>query len=175
MTTILGMSTATYTLIHVLISLVAIASGFVVMYGLLSGKRLDGMTALFLTTTVLTSVTGFGFPFDHLTPANKVGIISLVVLAIAIIARYALRLAGGWRRTYVISAAIALYLNTFVLVVQSFEKVPALKALAPTQKEAPFVVAQLLVMALFVVLTIFAVKRFRGGPVTAVRSAGKAA
>ena len=173
---ILGMSTATYTLIHVLISLVGIGSGLVVMYGLLGGKRLDRWTALFLTTTVLTSVTGFGFPFgDHLSPANKVGIISLVVLAIAIIARYPLHLAGGWRRTYVISAAIALYLNTFVLVVQSFEKVPALKALAPTQKEAPFVVAQLLVMALFVVLTIFAVKRFRGEPVTAVRSAGRAA
>ena len=173
---ILGMSTATYTLIHVLISLVGIGSGLAVMYGLLGGKRLDRWTALFLTTTVLTSVTGFGFPFgDHLSPANKVGIISLVVLAIAIVARYALHLAGGWRRTYVISAAIALYLNTFVLVVQSFEKVPALKALAPTQKEAPFVVAQLLVMALFVVITIFAVKRFRGGTVTAVRSAGKAA
>src|SRR6266568_1815056 len=132
---ILGMSTATYTLIHVLISLIAIASGFVVMYGLLGGKRLDRMTALFLTTTVLTSVTGFGFPMgDHLSPANKLGIISLVVLAIAVVARYPLHLGGGWRRTYVISAAMALYLNTFVLVVQSFEKVPALKAMAPTQK-----------------------------------------
>ena len=170
------MSTATYTLIHVWISLVGIGSGLVVMYGLLGGKRLDRWTALFLTTTVLTSVTGFGFPFgDHLSPANKVGIISLVMLAIAFVARYPFHLAGGWRRTYVISAAIALYLNTFVLVVQSFEKVPALKALAPTQKETPFVVAQLLVMVLFVVLTIFAVKRFRDGPVTAVRSAGKAA
>jgi hypothetical protein len=175
MTTILGMSTATYTLIHVLISLAGIGSGLVVMYGLLGGNRLDRWTALFLTTTVLTSVTGFGFPFDHLTPANKVGIISLTVLAVAIIARYPLHLAGGWRRTYVISAAIALYLNTFVLVVQSFEKVPALKALAPTQKEPPFVAAQLVVMALFVVLTIFAVKRFRGGPVPAVRPTGKAA
>ena len=153
---ILGMTTATYTLIHVLISLVGIGTGFVVMYGLLGWKAFDRWTALFLTTTVLTSVTGFGFPFDHLTPANKVGIISLVVLAIAIVARYALHLAGAWRRTYVISAAIALYLNTFVLVVQSFEKVPALKAMAPTQKEPPFLVAQLAVLALFVVLTIFA-------------------
>ncbi len=176
MTTILGMSTATYTLIHELISLVGIASGFVVVYGLLGGKRLDRWTAIFLTTTVLTSVTGFGFPIgDHLSPANKVGIISLVVLAIAIVARYPLHLAAGWRRTYVISAAIALYLNTFVLVVQSFEKVPALKALAPTQKEAPFVVAQLVVMAIFVVLTIFAVKRFRNQPVAVSSSAGKAA
>jgi len=159
---ILGMTTATYTL--VLISLVGIGTGFVVMYGLLGWKAFDRWTALFLTTTVLTSVTGFGFPFDHLTPANKVGIISLAVLAIAIVARYALHLAGAWRRTYVISAAIALYLNTFVLVVQSFEKVPALKAMAPTQKEPPFLVAQLAVLALFVVLTIFAAKRFRSDP-----------
>src|SRR5947209_11010069 len=102
------MTTATYTLVHALISLVGIGSGIVVMYGLLGGKPLDRWTALFLTTTVLTSVTGFGFPFDHLTPANKLGIISFVVLAIAIVARYALHLAGAWRRTYVISAAIAL-------------------------------------------------------------------
>jgi hypothetical protein len=173
--TILGMPAATYTLIHVLISLVGIASGLVVMYGLIGGKRLDRMTALFLTTTVLTSVTGFGFPIDHVTPGIKLGIISLVVLAIAIVARYALHLAGSWRRTYVISAAIALYLNVFVLVVQSFEKVPALRALAPTQKKAPFVAAQLVVMAIFVVLTIYAVKRFRSEPVPAVRPTGKAA
>jgi hypothetical protein len=173
---ILGMSTATYTLIHVLISLIAIASGFVVMYGLVRGKRLDRMTALFLTTTVLTSVTGFGFPIgDHLSPANKLGIISLVVLAIAVVARYPLHLAGGWRRTYVISAAMALYLNSFVLVVQSFEKVPVLKALAPTQKEPPFAIAQGTVLVAFIVLTIFAVTRFRSGPVVAVRNTGKAA
>ena len=173
---ILGMSTATYTLIHVLISLIAIASGFVVMYGLLGGKRLDRMTALFLTTTVLTSVTGFGFPTgDHLSPANKLGIISLVVLAIAVVARYALHLAGSWRRTYVISAAMALYLNTFVLVVQSFEKVPALKALAPTQKEPPFTIAQGTVLVAFIVLTIFAVKGFRNPQVAVSKSASKAA
>jgi len=173
---ILGMSTATYTLIHVLISLIAISSGFVVMYGLLGGKRLDRMTALFLTTTVLTSVTGFGFPMgDHLSPANKLGIISLVVLAIAVVARYPLHLAGGWRRTYVISAAIALYLNTFVLVVQSFEKVPALKALAPTQKEPPFAIAQGTVLVAFIVLTIFAVKGFRNPQVAVSKSASKAA
>jgi hypothetical protein len=173
---ILGMSTATYTLIHVLISLIAIASGFVLMYGLLRGKRLDGMTALFLATTVLTSVTGFGFPMgDHLSPANKLGIISMVVLAFAILARYPLHLAGGWRRTYVISAAMALYLNTFVLVVQSFEKVPALKALAPTQKEPPFAIAQGAVLVAFIALTVFAVKGFRSGPVAASKSTGKAA
>ncbi len=174
-TTIFGMTTATYTVIHVLISLIGIASGIVVMYGMLTGKRLDRWTALFLTTTILTSVTGFGFPFDHLLPSHKVGIISLVALAIAIVARYALHLTGAWRRTYVISTALALYLNVFVLVVQSFEKVPALKALAPTQKEPPFLVAQLVVLALFVVLTIFAAKRFRGEPVVVARSAGKAA
>src|SRR5229473_2338940 len=172
---ILGMTTATYTLIHVLISLVGIGSGAVVMYGLLGGKRLDRWTALFLATTVLTSVTGFGFPFDHLLPSHKVAIISLVALAIAIVARYPLHLAGTWRRTYVISAAIALYLNTFVLVVQSFEKVPALKALAPTQKEPPFAIAQGTVLVAFIVLTIFAVKGFRNPQVAVSKSASKAA
>src|ERR1700693_3488004 len=120
----LGMSLSTFTLVHVLISLVGIASGLVVLYGLLSAKRLDGWTSLFLITTVLTSVTGFGFPFDHLLPSHKVGIISLVLLAIAILARYALHMAGAWRWIYVVGAVIALYLNVFVLVVQSFEKVP---------------------------------------------------
>ena len=156
----LGMSLSTFTLVHVLISLVGIASGLVVLFGLLSGKRLDGWTALFLITTVLTSVTGFGFPFDHLLPSHKVGIISLVLLAIAILARYGLHMAGAWRWIYVVTAVMALYLNVFVLVVQGFEKVPALKALAPTQSEPPFLVAQLLVLALFIVLGIFAVKKF---------------
>jgi hypothetical protein len=172
--TILGMPAATYTLIHVLISLVGIASGLVVLYGMIGGKRLDGMTALFLTTTVLTSVTGFGFPNDHITPGIKVGILSLVVLAIAIVARYALHLAGGWRTTYVITAMIALYFNCFVLVVQSFEKISALKALAPTQKEPPFAIAQGVVLIAFIVLTIYAVKGFRRGTVATARP-GKAA
>jgi hypothetical protein len=158
---IFGMTTATFTLVHVVISLVGIGSGLVVMYGLLTAKRLNGWTALFLATTVATSVTGFGFPFDHLLPSHKVGIISLVVLAIAILARYPLHLAGAWRRIYVISAAIALYLNVFVLVVQAFEKVPALRAMAPKQNEPTFLVAQLLVVAIFVVQTIVAAKRFR--------------
>jgi hypothetical protein len=159
------MSLATFTLVHVLISLVGIVSGLLVFYGLLTGRRMDGGTALFLTTTVLTSATGYGFPFTHLLPSHLVGAISLVALAIAIFARYSRHLAGGWRKTYVISAAIALYLNVFVLVVQLFEKVPALHALAPTQKEPPFAIAQLLVMLLFIVLTVFAVKRFRAQPV----------
>jgi hypothetical protein len=162
---ILGMTTSTFTLIHVLLSLVGIGSGLIVMYGLLMAKRFDSGTALFLVTTVATSVTGFGFPFDHLLPSHKVGIISLVMLAIAIVARYALHMAGAWRGIYVVSAAIALYLNVFVLVVQAFEKVQALRALAPTQKEPPFLVAQLVVLALFVVLTILAAKRFRSAPV----------
>jgi glucose-6-phosphate-specific signal transduction histidine kinase len=169
---ILGMTTSTFTLLHVVITLIGIGLGFVVMYGLLTGKRLDGWTVLFLASTVATSVTGFAFPFEHLLPSHKVGMISLVVLAIAILARYAFHLAGAWRRIYVISAVVALYLNVFVLVVQSFLKVPALKALAPTQKEPPFLVAQLVVLALFVVLGIFAVKKFRNGPVhTAARAA----
>jgi hypothetical protein len=157
---ILGMTTSTYTLIHVAISLVGICSGFVVLFGLLAAKRLDAWTALFLATTVLTSVTGFGFPFDHLLPSHKVGIISLAVLAVAILARYVFHLVGAWRWIYVIGAVIALYLNVFVLIVQLFEKVAALKALAPTQSEPPFLAAQLVVMGFFVLFAILAMKRF---------------
>src|SRR5438105_13186940 len=134
---IFGMAASTFTLVHVMVSLVGIVSGFVVVFGLLAGKRLDRWTALFLTSTVVTSVTGFLFPFDHLLPSHKVGIISLVALAIAILARYPMQLAGGWRRTYVLSAVLSLYLNVFVLVVQLFLKVPSLKALASTQQEPP--------------------------------------
>jgi len=157
---ILGMTTSTFTLIHVLISLAGIGSGFIVVYGLLTGKRLGGWTAIFLSTTVLTSLTGFLFPVEHILPSHVVGIISLVVLAVAILARYAFHLSHAWRWVYVVCAVLALYLNTFVAVVQSFLKVPALKALAPTQKEPPFLVAQLAVMAVFVVLGILAVKKF---------------
>jgi hypothetical protein len=157
---ILGMTTSTFTLIHVLLSLAGIATGFIVVYGLLTGKRLDGWTAIFLATTVLTSLTGFLFPVEHILPSHIVGIISLLVLAIAIVARYALHLANAWRWIYVVCAVLALYLNSFVAVVQSFLKVPALKALAPTQKEPPFLVAQLVVMVVFVVLGILSVKRF---------------
>ncbi|HZW81336.1 MAG TPA: hypothetical protein VFF50_12760 [Candidatus Deferrimicrobiaceae bacterium] len=162
---ILGMSTATYTFLHVLISLVGIGSGLIVMFGFLTARQLNGMTGIFLVTTVLTSVTGFGFPFDHLLPSHMVGIISLLVLAVAIPARYLFHLTGAWRWIYVVTAAIALYLNVFVLTVQLFEKLPALKALAPTQKEPPFLVAQLIVMAIFVALTIVAARRFHIQPV----------
>ena len=151
-----------FTKLHVVISLIGILSGLVVMFGLLVGQRLNPWTALFLISTVATSVTGFFFPFHGVTPAIVVGIISLVLLAVAIVARYARHLTGAWRWIYVVSAMIALYLNVFVLVVQLFQKVPALKALAPTQSEPPFGVTQLVVLALFVLLTIIAAIRFRG-------------
>src|SRR6266496_5351101 len=156
-----GLSTATFTLVHVVLSLVGIVAGLVVMFGLVAGKRFDGWTVVFLATTVATSVTGFGFPSDRLLPSHKVGIVSLLVLPLVIAARYAFRLSGAWRRVFVIGAAIALYLNIFVLVVQLFLKVPTLKALAPTQKEPPFVIAQILVLVLFVVVGTLAAKRSR--------------
>src|SRR5580704_8269212 len=157
---ILGMTTSTFTLVHVLLSLAGIGSGFLIVYGLLVGRRFDGGTAIFLLTTALTSLTGFLFPFEHLLPSHVLGIISLVVLAVAILARYALHLEGAWRSIYVVCAVLALYLNVFVLVAQAFMKVPALKVLAPTQKEPPFLIAQLVVMAIFIVVGFFAVKKF---------------
>jgi hypothetical protein len=162
---ILGMTTSTFTLVHVLISLAGIASGFVVVYGLLIGKRLDGWTAIFLTTTILTSVTGFFFPVVHVLPSHIVGAISLVVLAIALLGRYGRHMQGSWRWIYVVCATVALYLNVFVAVVQSFLKIPPVHALAPTQKEPPFLFAQLGVMAIFVVIGILAVKKFRIAPI----------
>ena len=157
---ILGMSLATFTQFHVVISLIAIISGLVVLFGMLGAKRMPGMTALFLLTTVATSVTGFLFPtaFDA---ADVIGIISLVFLALAIIGLYAYNLAGAWRGTYVVSAVVALYFNCFVLVVQSFMKVPFLHELAPTQKEPPFAVAQGVLLILFVGLGIAAFRKFR--------------
>jgi hypothetical protein len=163
---ILGMTT--FTFVHVVLSLIGILTGFVVLFGLFGGKRLDGWTAIFLVTTVATSVTGFLFPFHKFLPSHGVGIVSLVVLLVAILARYALHLAGGWRRTYVVTAMIAQYLNVFVLIAQAFGKVPALQAMAPTQSAPPFLVTQLVVMAIFVVLTIIAARRFRN---EAVRTA----
>jgi len=154
----------TFTIVHVIISLIGIGSGFVVMVGLLAGRRLNGWTAVFLTSTVATSLTGFFFPFHKFTPAIAVGIISLLVLAVAILARYVLHLAGAWRWVYVVAAMVAQYLNVFVLIVQLFQKVPALKALAPTQSEPPFLATQLVVLALFIVLTVVAVIKFRIQP-----------
>ncbi len=152
---------AIFTLVHVLISLAGIFSGFGVLAGLLASKRLDYWTAFFLITTAVTSVTGFFFPFHGFTPAIGTGIVSLVPLALAIYARYARHLAGAWRKTYVINAMIALYLNVFVLIVQLFQKVPAFKELAPKQNEPPFAITQLSILLLFVVLTIIAAIRFR--------------
>lgn len=153
--------TTTLAHVHVVLSLIAILSGLVVVFGLLGSKRLDSWTAVFLFTTVLTSGTGFLFPFHKFLPSHGVGIISLAVLAVAIPARYVFHLAGGWRRTYVITATAALYLNVFVLVAQLFMKVPSLKASAPTQSEPPFLVTQLAVMAIFILLGVFATIRFR--------------
>ena len=159
----------TFTLVHVVISLIGIVSGIVVLLGFLSAKRLDGWNATFLITTVLTSVTGFLFPFHKLLPSHILGAMSLVVLAFALFARYARRMAGPWRRTYVITSSIALYFNVFVLIAQMFQKIPALKALAPTQSEPPFLVAQLACLVLFTVLTILAAIKFR--PETVVAAA----
>ena len=164
---ILGMSTSTFTVMHVILSLIGIASGIIVLLGMLTANRLTGWTALFLATTVLTSVTGFFFHSAHFGPPHVIGVISLVVLTVTILSLYVYRLAGSWRWIYVASAVLALYLNVFVGVVQAFEKLPFLSRLAPTQSEPPFLVAQLIVMALFVVLGIFAVKRFRP-PATAI-------
>ena len=154
-----------YTIIHVIISLVGIFTGLVVLLGMLAGNCLDGWTKWFLITTVATSVTGFLFPFHGFTPAIGVGIISLLVLAVAVYARYPRQLSGAWHWIYVVTAVIALYFNVFVAVVQSFEKVPVLKAMAPTQTEPPFKVTQLVVLALFVVLGIVAAIRFRPEPI----------
>ena len=154
-----------YTIIHTLISLVAIFTGFVVLFGLLSSKQLDGWTKWFLITAVATTVTGFFFPFHGFTPAIGLGLISLPILALTIYARYPKNLAGAWRWIYVVGAVISLYLNVFVGVVQSFEKIAALHAMAPTQTEQPFKLTQLIVLSLFIVLAIVAAIRFRPEPV----------
>jgi hypothetical protein len=154
-----------YTIIHTLISLVAIFTGFVVLFGLLVGKRLDGWTKWFLVTAVATTITGFFFPFHGFTPAIGLGIISLPFLALTIFARYPKHLAGPWRWIYVIGAVICLYFNLFVPVVQAFEKIPVLHAMAPAQTEPPFKLTQLFVLAIFVGLAIAAVIRFRIEPI----------
>jgi hypothetical protein len=158
---VLGMSLATYTIVHVIISLVGIGSGLIVLFGLLNGRLLSPWNGLFLLTTVLTSVTGFFFPYTKITPGIILGVLSLIILAIALFALYARHLSGGWRRTYAVTALIALYFNVFVLVAQLFEKVPAIHALAPTQTEPPFKIAQLLLLILAIVLITLAAKRFR--------------
>jgi hypothetical protein len=160
---ILGMSLSTFTMVHVIISLIGIVSGLFVLYGLLSSREMPGMTALFLLTTILTSATGFLFPFDKLLPSHMVGILSLVMLAIACIALYVMKLAGAWRRIYMLTALVALYLNVFVLVIQSFLKIGQLHALAPSvpPSEPPFAIVQGIILVLFVVAIIASLRRFR--------------
>jgi hypothetical protein len=150
--------------VHVVLSLVGIFAGLVVAGGLVAGKRLDGWTGVFLVTTVATSVTGYGFPFVAFLPSHAVGIISLVVLAAVIVARYVKHLTGAWRGIYGVGTVLALYLNVFVLLVQLFRRLPALVVAAPNQNEPPFVVTQLVVLAMFVWLGRAAVKGFRGSP-----------
>jgi hypothetical protein len=163
---ILGMSLSAFTTLHVIISLVAIGSGLIVMFGLLGSNRMPALTATFLFLTILTSVTGFLFPFDKLLPSHMVGILSLVLLAIACVALYVMDLSGAWRWIYVATAMISLYLNVFVLVIQGFLKIAPLHALAPSvpPSEPPFLVVQGVVLAFFVVVIIGAVRRFRPMP-----------
>jgi hypothetical protein len=163
---VLGLSLPAFTMVHVIISLIGIAAGLVVMFGLLGSKSMPGLTAIFLLFTILTSATGFLFPVEKLLPSHIIGIISLLLLAIACFALYGMKLAGVWRPVYIVTAMISLYFNVFVLVIQSFLKVPALAALAPAVPPAPpsgpvFAVVQGIVLVFFVVLTIAAWRRFR--------------
>ncbi len=152
------------TFVHVALSLAGIGAGFAVLFGMLTAKRFDVWTKVFLWTTVATSVTGFLFPFHRLLPSHIVGIVSLIALVIAIRAHSRLHTSSGWRKTYVIAAVTALYLNVFVLVAQLFLKVPLLKALAPTQSDPPFQIAQLVVLVLFLVLGTLAARKSRAEP-----------
>jgi hypothetical protein len=158
---ILGMSTATFTLLHVIISLLGIASGLVVLVGMLRGRPLNGWNGFFLVTTIATSVTGFMFHSQSFGPPHVVGVISLVVLAVALFALYSRHLSGSWRWIYAACAVLALYLNVFVGVLQAFQKIPFLHALAPNGSEPPFAIAQGVVLIIFVALGIAAAKRFR--------------
>ena len=160
---VLGMSLATFTVVHVVVSLLGVFAGIVVAAGMLRSNRLPGWTALFLATTVLTSVTGFLFPFDGLKPSHVFGIISLPLLAVALLGLYAFGLSGRWRWIYVVTSMVALYLNAFVTVVQAFLKIPFLTSLAPTQSEPPFAVAQVVLLVVFVWLGYAAVRSFRPG------------
>jgi hypothetical protein len=155
-----GIPTSLFLQIHVFISLIGMLSGFIVLYGLLTGRPFGGWTALFLGTTILTSITGFPLPPFGFSPGRAVGAISLVLLAVAVLALYAFRLAGAWRWVYIATVAAALYFNVFVGVVQAFQKLSFLKPLAPTQSEPPFLIAQLAVLAAFVVLGVLAVIKF---------------
>jgi len=158
---IAGLSIENFTILHTAISLIAIASGLIVLAGMLRARRLPGWTAVFLVTTILTSVTGFMFPISGLTPAIVFSLISIVILVIALAALYLKHLSGAWRWIYVTTALVALYLNVFVLIVQSFQKLPALQKLAPTQSEPPFLIAQAVALIAFLILGAMAARKFR--------------
>jgi hypothetical protein len=170
---ILGMSLATFTMVHVIVSLTAIVAGLVVMFGMFGSRRMPSLTAVFLILTILTSLTGFMFPFNGITPGILIGILSIILLAVACFALYGMKLAGAWRWIYVLTALVSLYLNIFVLVIQSFLKVPALHALAPSvpPAEPPFAVVQGVVLVLFVVVIIAVLRRYR--PLSAPETARK--
>jgi hypothetical protein len=163
---ILGMSLSTFTTVHVIISLIAIVAGIIVMFGMLGSNRMPGLTAIFLLFTILTSATGFLFPFNGVTPGIIIGVLSLVLLAIACVALYGMKLSGAWRWIYVLTALISLYFNVFVLVIQSFVKIPALTALAPGNPPTGpvFAVVQGVVLVLFVLFIIGGIRRFRPMP-----------
>ena len=156
----LGLSLHAFTVFHVFISLLGIGAGLIVVLGMMGGKPYRLLTAIFLITTVATSLTGFLFPFEGFKPSYVVGILSLIVLLLAIVAYYPKHLAGAWRWIYAVCAVIALYFNFFVLIVQSFQKVPSLHALAPTQSEPPFAIAQLVALAIFIALGVLSVRKF---------------
>ncbi len=162
---ILGMTP--YTFVHTLISLIALAAGFVVMFGLFRSMPRGAWTALFFVTAIATSVTGFGFASASFGASHWIGVISLIVLAVAVLARYAFHYAGRWRALYAIGTMLAFYFLVFVTVAQLFQKVPALAALAPTLTEPPFAYAQAGVLLVFIALTVLAVVRFRGATVSA--------
>src|SRR6202044_2292953 len=160
---VLGMSLATFTLVHVVISLIGIVSGILVLFGLLGSNRMPGMTAIFLLTTILTNATGFLFPFEGFKPSYVIAGLSLVLLAIACLALYGMKLSGSWRWIYAVTALLSLYFNVFVLVIQSFLKIPALTALAPGNPPAGpvFATVQGIVLLFFIVMIVGAVRRFR--------------
>ena len=161
---VFGLTLTMFTVVHTVISVVGIITGLVVVGGLAAGKRFDGWPLVFLVTTIATSVTGFGFPFEKLLPSHTVGIVSLIVLAVVLVAQYVMHFAGPWRPTYAAGVVFATYLNTFVLVTQLFRRLPALIASAPTQSEPPFILTQGLTLALFAWLAVAAVKGFRAEP-----------
>lgn len=155
------MDSQTFTLFHVAISLAAIGTGFIVVYGLFTANRMTGITALFLATTALTSLTGFFFHRPHILPSHVVGAIAMVVVAVTVLALYSFHLRGKWRSIYVIGATLSLYFNMFVLVAQAFLKIPSLHILAPTGTEPPFAIAQGIVLVLFIIIGVTAIRRFR--------------